>query len=66
MKIYRVGTFPPEPDCRSKQPMAYLRDYNPQWEGCIEFDVEATSGKEAKRIAVKLRQEHDAAQVAGR
>lgn len=50
MKTYKVGVFPKRPGERAAG--AYLRDYNPQWEGCVEVTVSANSGAEAKRMAI--------------
>ena len=58
--IYLVKTFPAEPHERDKQPRAYLRYYDPAWEGCKEYWVRAKSGAEAKRVAIKIRMEEDA------
>lgn len=49
-RIYRVGTF-----ATDGLVTAYLRDYNPQWSGCIEYWVAAYNGDEAKRAAIKER-----------
>lgn len=45
--------------CRVSQVHCYTRDYNPQWDGYVGFDVEAASGTEAKRVAARLRVEHE-------
>lgn len=59
-KTFRVGTFPPIRGSRSKMPLCYTRWYNPAWEGCIEYTVEAESGEEAKKKAAALRRAADA------
>lgn len=48
--IYRVGTF-----ATDGLVTAYLRDYSPQWLGCVEYWVAAYSGDEAKRAAIRER-----------
>ena len=58
LKVIRVGTFAVP---GSKQIACYTTWYNPAWEGCVEFDVEAVNGNEAKKKAVVLRRAHDAA-----
>lgn len=57
MRTYRVGTFLHDPKKRpvKSRIMAYTSVYSPEWEGCIEYTVEAGSGKEAKEKAVALR-----------
>ena len=52
---YRVGTFPNG----GRQPIAYLRWYSPKWEGCIEYDVVASSGAAAKKAAIRARAERE-------
>ena len=49
-KVYRVGVFEHR-GMRSVQVAAYTVYYNPQWPGCCEHTVTATSGAEAKRLA---------------
>ena len=56
---YRVGTFPNCPSERGRQPRAYLRWYNPEWEGCVEYDVVAPSGEAAKKAAIRARAERE-------
>jgi hypothetical protein len=51
---YVVATFPGE---RPGQFRAYSRIYNPAWAGCVEYEVIAASGAEAKRAAIKARRE---------
>lgn len=51
-KLYRVGTFP---GLNRRKPTAYLRDYNPQWKGCVEYDVIAANGAAAKKAAINAR-----------
>ncbi len=56
-KSFRVGTFYHGGDpSKLKSYMAYMLAYDPAWSGCVEFDIEALSGKEAKRYAVLKRQ----------
>lgn len=52
INTYRVGTFKHDFGV-----LAYLRDYNPQWPGCVEYDVEAPDGTAAKKAAIKARKE---------
>jgi hypothetical protein len=47
---YDVGVFPPDAVCGSWR--AYLRDYSPEWPGCMVMRVEACDGKEAKKLAI--------------
>ena len=55
-----MGVFKSDP--RDKRPYrAYLRWYNPQWEGCREFMVRATNGPQAKRKAIQMSREIDEA-----
>lgn len=55
MKTYRVGTFTHERGGKKPLIMAYLRDFNPNWEGCIVYYVAAKSGADAKKSAHSLR-----------
>jgi hypothetical protein len=55
LRTYRVGTFYYD-DVIGKV-LCYLRVYRPGSPGCVEFDVQATSGTEAKKIAHKKRRE---------
>lgn len=58
-RTYRVGTFW-HPELRPHlRALAYLRDYSPQWKGCIEYTIKAHDGKTAKKIAAKRRREHE-------
>ena len=66
MAAYRVGTFC-EAGKRRGPPKAswinaYTLTFNEAWPGCIVYEVEASDGTEAKRIATKLRLEHERAQ----
>lgn len=54
-RLYRVGTFVHPRGGKKALIMAYLRDFSPQWQGCVVYDVEASSGKEAKWLACGLR-----------
>jgi hypothetical protein len=56
MKTFRVGTFVAEGSVRVH---AYTTWYNRGWSGCIEYDVEAANGTEAKKVATKLRRAHE-------
>lgn len=49
MKAFKVGTFPGPPVC------AYTTWYSSVWDGCVEYLIDAESGKEAKREAIRLR-----------
>lgn len=58
MRTYVVGTFlhrRPGRTLRISHIAAYTRDYNRSWETCKEYQVEANSGAEAKRIARERR-----------
>lgn len=54
---FKVGTFRHERKSGSVYYMAYTRDYNPSWEGCREFAVQAVNGSEAKKRAIALRRQ---------
>ena len=59
MKMFKVATFF-NPEHRSGCKItAYLRDYNAAWDGCIEYDVEARNGRDAKMLARTARFEHE-------
>jgi len=61
---FKVGTFA----WRSGRRLvvtAYTGFYNPAWPDCIEYEIGATSGYEAKKIASKLRREHEKATEKG-
>jgi hypothetical protein len=60
MKKFTVGTFydPIEPLLKSRV-SAYTCWYSNSWPGCVEFEVEAASGVEAKKLAKDLRLEHE-------
>ena len=53
-QTYRVGTFT-ERRPRSLLIMAYTRDYNRSWRGCVEYVVDASNGAEARKKAKQLR-----------
>lgn len=55
MAAFEVATFW-HPDLRCKV-LCYLRDYNPRWDGCVMFHVEAKNGAAAKREAAQMRKE---------
>lgn len=42
-------------DPKISKVMAYTSWYNPSWEGCVVYDVEAKNGTEAKRVAREMR-----------
>lgn len=50
--LFKVGVFPHQGSRKMKY-AAYTRDYNPQWTGCCEHLVTASSGPEAKKIAIE-------------
>lgn len=50
--------FPRKPRCT-----AYTMWANEQWPGCRVYEVEATSGAEAKKIAIALRRQHEARRI---
>ena len=57
---FKVATyFEPRGEPKKAHVRAYTRDYHPSWEGYMLFEVEAASGKEAKRKAIALRVEHE-------
>jgi hypothetical protein len=58
---YVVGTFWPPGHAPGKRATAYLRDYVSSWPGCIEYVVQARSGAEAKKLAMRRRAEHECA-----
>lgn len=63
LRTFRVATFydvGPGRPVKSRV-RTYTRDYNPQWEGCIVYDVLATSAKEARAEAVQGRLDHELA-----
>ena len=51
-KSFTVAVF----NCRStsgkNRPLAYLRDYSPDWKACLH-EVRAATGDEAKRVAIR-------------
>lgn len=55
MKQYLVGTFCDKGETRRTQVRTYLDMYNPLWDDCVEFEVEAINSKVAKKIAVEQR-----------
>lgn len=55
LRAYKVGVFPEFREKTGKYRFsAYLRDYSPEWDGCIEVKVNAANGKEAKKKAIEL------------
>ena len=61
--IFKVATFYTP---RMGQPMkshisAYTLWYNPAWEGCVEYEVDALTGSEAKKLAIGLRLQRERA-----
>lgn len=58
-RVYRVGTFY-HPRLKTKVLAYTRRNYNPQWKGCVEYDVLAPSYAEAQRIAIKIRKAEEA------
>lgn len=65
MRTIRVGTFySPGDKLIASHIRAYTVYYDPEWEGCIVYDVEAESGKEAKAIAVQMRLRDEQAKAA--
>lgn len=52
MHTYRIGTVPTTSGMR-----AYTEDYNPSWDGCVEYDVVAPNEYEARKAAIKARKE---------
>ena len=63
-RLYKVATFAHWDDYAGvprKSPLitAYLRDYSPCWDGCIFYEVTTITGREAKRVATKMRRQHE-------
>lgn len=57
--MYRVGVFEHEGK-RGPKLTAYLRDFNPQWDGCCVHRIsfsEVASGAQAKRLAMQQHRE---------
>lgn len=63
MRIYRVGTFYRQGK-RKGTAHCYTTWYHPSWDGCIEYNVKANSGAEAKRLA-KLAREYRERLISG-
>lgn len=59
LREYTVGTFRHERSSGKPFFLAYLRTYNPAWEGCIQYRVRATNGPDAKRKAIAMRKNHE-------
>lgn len=55
-RVFRVGTFAWQGK-RGPRVNTYTRYYNRDWDGCVEFDVLASSGVEAKKAARLARLE---------
>lgn len=53
LNVYRVGTF--YHGTHKSHIAAYVRDYHSAWKGCVVYQVTASSGAEAKRIAIDRR-----------
>ncbi len=55
----RVATYYDQPKNgempRLSHIRAYTRWYSATWDGCVEYDVEADTGNQAKLIARRLR-----------
>lgn len=60
MKEFKVYTFKSKRENGTPLYLAYLRDANPEWEGCKVINVMATTGNEAKKIAIDLRKKMEA------
>lgn len=59
---FKVGTFAGRSGRRILVD-AYTNFYEPTWPGCIEYEIGATSADAAKRIAIRLRREHEKAEA---
>jgi hypothetical protein len=61
MRNFKVATFyhPDEGSLRLSRIHCYTLWYNPAWEGCKIFNVEAVSVIEAKKKARQLRFDHE-------
>jgi hypothetical protein len=59
-KKFRVGVFT-EQRARGPSYRAYTTWFNPAWEGCRVFEVDATNGTEAKRMAIDIAKLADSA-----
>lgn len=54
MKTFRVGTF-----YDGRRFSAYTTWYNAEWSDCIEYEVEAVNGTQAKNLAIQQRKLHE-------
>ena len=63
-RIRRVYTFYETRENRVPRVSAYTLWADPSWVGCKVYDVEADSGTEAKKIAIKMRKEDEAKEKA--
>ena len=61
MKKYRVGTFWHPHLGKRGRASAYTMWFSEAWPSCIIMEIEATSGAEAKKIAIKRRTEMERA-----
>lgn len=59
MRAFRVGTF--AENAQLSKIRTYTMWYSPEWEGCIEYVIEAKNGTEAKRLARLQRRKHELA-----
>ena len=57
MNRYRVAVFTHETR-RGRRYLAYLRVYNPAWDGCCLHEVEAEEGRRAKQVAIREHRQH--------
>lgn len=55
MKTFTVATFVHEQSPGRYLYTAYTRDYNPSWNGCKIYTIEAQNGSAARNIAKKMR-----------
>ena len=59
--IYRVGTFTHDRGPgRAPLITAYSRDYSLAWDGCVEYEIDAASAAEARRMARSMRRRAEA------
>ena len=59
MRTYNVATFANKGKDGKIIFTAYTRIYSPSWEGFIGYTVEAENGTQAKKIAIRMRKEHE-------
>lgn len=58
-KKFKVGVFRHKKEKGGYSYLAYTTWYNPLWEGCIQVEVEAENGTQAKKLAIKQIRDRD-------